>query len=58
MNQIWNSLLPVLLFIAAGAAVCFLVWNRNRGKLGSLKTDPLSNLFIDEEDRQDEPEEF
>ena len=56
MGQVWNSLWPVLGFVGAAAVICFFLWKKPRGKHGSLRVDPLSNLFVDEEDRQDDPE--
>ena len=53
--DIWSALWPLLGLIAGGALVCFLVYRRTRGRRDALRIDELTNLFVDEEDRQDDP---
>lgn len=50
-----SALTPLLLTLAGGAAVVLLVLYRRKKrqeKTENLPVDPLSNLFVDREDRQ------
>ena len=53
--DVWSALWPLLALIAAGVVICFLVSGRTRGRRDTLRIDELTNLFVDEEDRQDDP---
>jgi len=53
--DVMSSLLPVLGLIGGIAAICLVIARLSRGKKrGTLRVDPVTNLFVDPEDRQED----
>ncbi len=53
--DVWNALWPLLALVAGGAVICVLLARRKGNRRDPLRVDELTNLFVDEEDRQDDP---